>query len=229
MIRKYLVNPELKAEVKYWIQHNLTNYLKNNEENQTEIEHIIDYLQSDMAPERLRKMSYSQAKSNASKWNELLQKRASSIQENEDDVKPFIKFKSGFRFVQLVGENAFKREGAEMRHCVASYYNKSNTKVYSLRDVFNKPHCTIEVVGDNNIQQIKGKGNGSIHPNYIGKVVKFLEKLNVPVRTSELQNLGYTDLTEVDRDFTKFISQFKGAKFKTIGGKKYYFIHSKLE
>lgn len=231
MINKYLTNPDLTEEVKYWITRNLNNYLKKNEENQSEIEHIIDFLQSDMAPVRLRKMSYVQAKTSAEKWNNLLKKRGATIQETESDVKTFIKLTSGYRFVQLLGENAFKREGALMSHCVSSYFGKTNTKVYSLRDPQNNPHCTIEVVGNNDqIQQIKGKGNGSIHPNYIGKVLIFLKKLNIPVRDSELQNLGYININDVDSELLKYMkTKFKGAKFKKLGGKEYFYLNSKLE
>lgn len=231
MINKYLVNPDLTDEVKYWITHNLANYLKKNPENQTEIEHIIDFLSSDMAPTRLRKMSYSQAKAGADKWNELLQKRGASIQETDADVKPFIKLKSGYRFVQLITKAAYDREGALMRHCVGNYYGKNDVKIYSLRDPLNNPHCTIEVVGDaKSINQIKGKGNGSIHPDYIGKVLLFLKKLNVGVRSSELRNLGYEDLEFVTPGFTEWLlKSTRGAKFKVIDGKKYFYVNSKLE
>jgi len=50
MINKYLVNPELNTSVTTWINTVLSNYLSKthdeqvvNPENQTEIEHIIDF------------------------------------------------------------------------------------------------------------------------------------------------------------------------------------------
>jgi len=228
-MNKYL-RPDLKEEVKYWVEHNLANYLKKNPENQTEVEHIIDFLNSDMAPVRLRKMSYSEAKNGAEKWTSLLVKRGNSIDETDADVKKFIRYKSGYKWVQLVGENAFKREGALMSHCVGSYYGKTGVKVYSLRDPNNKPHCTIEVVGDSNIQQIKGRGNGSIHPNYIRFVLSFLRKLNVPVRESELQNLGYISLDEFSNGLTDYVrAKYPNAKFKKINGKEFFYVNSKVE
>ena len=60
-------------------------------------------------------------------------------------------FKDGFKFVLLKSESAYAREGKIMSHCAASYFGR-NSKIYSLRDENNNPHCTIEE--DN---QIKGK------------------------------------------------------------------------
>lgn len=150
-------------EVQFWIAHNLVNYLEKNPEVQDEIEHIIDYLISKDAPARLRGMAYAEAKSNAEKWVKAQAKKGEDIKETDKDTETVLDFNDGFRIVKLVGENAYKREGFLMRHCVASYFGK-NTEIYSLRDKDNLPHCTME-----KDQQIKGKGNGDIHPRYVGK------------------------------------------------------------
>ena len=63
------------GKVFVWITVNLNNYLKDNNENQDEIEHIIDYLVSDKCPERISKMAYNEAKSNTEKWNNTLIKK----------------------------------------------------------------------------------------------------------------------------------------------------------
>ena len=190
-------------EVLNWINTNLSNYLNKyngkdgskNLENQTEIEHIIDYLVSDEAPKRLKKMSYEEAKKNTDKWNKSLIKKGNEIQELENDIEIIKDFEDGFKIVKLVGENAFKREGYLMRHCVASYFGK-DTKVYSLRDDKNMPHCTME---EN--QQIKGKGNGSINPNYIKYIVAFLEEIGMSVGDNEMKNLGYINVEDLKSDF----------------------------
>lgn len=203
MLNKYLEQVK-NEEVKLWINTVLKNYLKKNPENQGEIEHILDYLQSEDAPTRLKKMSYIQAKSNTEKWMNKLKKKGNNIVELDEDVKPLIKWKDGMRLVQLVGENAFKREGFLMSHCVASYTNKQGVKVYSLRDKNNNPHCTIEVVGDKNVNQIKGKGNGPIHPKYIKYIIKVLKKtFNMEVKENEMRNLGYYVAPEGFLDFMK--------------------------
>ena len=155
----------------------------------TEAEHLLDWIEA-VKPPKLQKMRLVEAKTNADKWSKAQQAKGNDISETAKDVKLFMEV-GGFEIVQLVGENAFKREGLLMAHCCASYYGKKDTKIYSLRDNKNMPHCTIEVTGGNNIQQIKGKGNGEIHPNYIEAVIAFLEKIGLPVRDSEMENLGY--------------------------------------
>lgn len=189
-------------EVKYWISHNLSNYLKENPEVQDDIEHIIDYLVSDDAPKRLKSMSYDEAKSNAEKWTKAQQKKGQHIKEADDDTEVVLDFKDGFKVVRLVGENAYKREGYLMRHCIASYYG-SNTEIYSLRDKDNNPHCTME-----KDQQIKGKGNGDIHPKYIGYVVKFLEHIDMTVGDNEMKHLGYANMEKFKKELHKDTQYF---------------------
>jgi hypothetical protein len=211
-------------EVRNWINVNLRNYLKDNHEVITEVEHIIDYLNSDKAPNRLRKMSYEEAKGNAEKWTKSLIKRAADIVETEQDVEVAIDFKNGVKLVKLVGKNAFLREGKLMRHCVASYYDKDGCSVYSLRDASNRPHCTIEVQhGENdNINQIKGKGNGCIHPRYIKYVLKILKHFKIEVRDSEMSNLGYNSY---EHDYLELLDKCYGDKIKYImfNNKKYVY------
>jgi hypothetical protein len=180
-------------EVSYWIDHNLNNYLKTNPENQDDIEHILDYFMSDDAPKRLRPMSYTEAKINAEKWQKIQQKKGASIEEKPDDTETILDFNDGFRIVKLIGENAYKREGFLMSHCVASYYGNGK-EIYSLRDKDNMPHCTIEK--DN---QVKGKGNGNIHPKYIEYVIKFLEKVGMTVGDNEMKHLGYINVSKIKK------------------------------
>lgn len=132
-----------------------------------EVEHILDYLAQ--CNKKLERMSYEQAKKLTSVWDKSLQKKGKNIKEKPEDIEVVLDFKDGFKVVKLIGENAYKREGFLMRHCSASYFGK-NVEVYSLRDQDNIPHCTME-----KDKQIKGKGNGDIHPRYVDYVVKFLE------------------------------------------------------
>ena len=218
-----------KEEVKSWIQTTLTSFLKKNQENQGEIEHIIDYLNSPQAPKRLIRMSYDQAKASTDKWLKTMMKRGNNIVETDADVEIILRSKStGFRLVKLVGENAFKREGFLMKHCVASYAGKTDTEVYSLRDANNSPHCTIEVQQKNGeIAQIKGKGNGSIHPRYIRYVLKILKYFKMEIRDSEMQNLGYFLPSEGLRSFIDL--NFKSFQYISFQSKKYIYQKSKFE
>ena len=154
---------------------------------QQEVEHIIDFFLSDKAPKRFVRMSYKNAKQKAHDWVEVMNKKGAEIEEGQEDTEVVLDFGDGFKFVRLIGENAYKREGVLMRHCVASYYGR-DVEVYSLRDAKNRPHCTIE-----KDIQIKGKGNGSICPKYIDYVIRFLEWTGMRIRPSEMANLGYKD------------------------------------
>jgi len=219
-------------EVKEWINTTLNAYLKKNEENQSEIEHILDFLTSDRAPKRLRRMSYVQAKEGSAKWLKSLIKKGNNITEVEGkDITVEIDFKDGFKLVKLVSSDSFKREGNLMGHCVASYFGKEG-EVYSLRDSRNQPHCTIEVQGGrNDINQVKGKGNGSIHPAYVEYIMKSLEHFGMNIRESELRNLGYEDLEEVTPGLTKFLKDnFMGIKTKSFDGiGELFYANSKLK
>lgn len=209
MINKYLSQTN-KQEVKTWISTALAKRLNKDpsKDNQSEIEHIIDYLNSDRAPVRLQKMSYIQAKVNTDKWLTSLQKKGRNLVDTDTDVEIVKRYKSGLRLVKLVSENSYKREGTLMGHCVASYYGKKDTTIYSLRDFNNNPHCTIEILNNGrDINQIKGKGNGSIHPNYIKTIIAVLKHFKLEVRDSEMGNLGYTKVSPEDKQLIeKFVT-----------------------
>ena len=215
-----------KQEVKYWINHNLKNHLKKQPEIIGEIEHIIDFLNSDKAPERLRKMSYTQALKGSEQWVKTMNKQARNIVETEQDTKVEIDFKDGMRLVKLVGKKAFQREGKLMSHCISSYYTNDNCKIYSLRDSKNNPHCTIEVMNTGDVNQIKGKGNGSIHPNYIKYVMATLQHFGMNVRGSEMTNLGYSDFGEEETAF--LMKHFKDLKTVTFNDSVYIYNHQKF-
>ena len=216
MLKKYIDYAETTDQFLIdWINTVVKNRIKKEAENQGEIEHIIDYLKSDSAPKKIKKMSYTQAKEASEKWVLSLRKKGSDINETAEDTEVILDFNDGMKMVRLIGDNAFKREGFLMSHCVAGYAGKDT--IYSLRDKDNMPHCTIEWGN-----QIKGKGNGCIHPKYIDYVVRFLESKNMPMRDSEFENLGYF------RAENSFEEQFLDTHFPNA--KKYrnnlYFVES---
>jgi uncharacterized membrane-anchored protein YhcB (DUF1043 family) len=224
MISKYLEQTN-NSEIRNWINTTLAKRLKKLPEDQSEIEHILDYLASDLAPKRLQKMSYEQARIATQKWQSLLSKKGAELEDGPEDVKVIKRYKSGLRLVQLVSQDSYKREGTLMGHCVASYYGSRSCKVYSLRDFDNKPHATIEVeANERGIQQIKGKGNGSIHPRYVRTILAVLKHFKVPVRDSEMKNLGYTKLDKEEKEFV--VKHFgESAKFY----KDFFYNYSNLK
>lgn len=159
---------------------------------QGKFEHILDYFASKARPKRVQKMAFNDALEASEKWLKSITKAGRNITEVEGRDYQIVGKFDGFLLVKLLSKSAYKREGNLMSHCVSSYYGMEGHIIYSLRDELNKPHCTIEVVEENkNIQQIKGKGNGSIHPKYIKAVISFLKFLGMGIRSYELSNLGY--------------------------------------
>lgn len=190
-----------------------------------EREHVIDYLISDDAPKRLRKMSYAQAQASAKKWSEANQKRGRDRVEIDEDTELLVDLGEGSRIVKLLTKKAYEREGFLMRHCLGGYAPGSST-IYSLRDKNNDPHVTFEMTKNGEtIQQVKGKGNGSIHPRYIDPTLTFLKKIGVEVRPSEMKNLGYYHVSKGARAvFDRFIDPAgNGPAYSHIGGESYIF------
>ena len=199
----YAKHIEANNQTMAWIEHNLSNYLDKNEPKTEEIEHIIDYL-AQSTIKQMDRVTYEQAKNKSELWVKKLQSEAEKIKETKDDVEIIHDFKDGFKIVKLVGKNAYLREGKLMRNCVASYYGK-NTEIYSLRDKFNKPHCTME-----KDQQIKGKGNGDIHPKYVKYIIKFLELSGMTVGDDEMKHLGYINVEKYKKELSPDNKLFKG-------------------
>ena len=214
-----------KEEISFWIKHNLSNYLEKYPEITSEIEHILDYFVAHNEPLKLRKISYSQARAASEKWIEQLNKKSNEIIELDEDVKVVLNFEDDYKLVQLIGEDAFKREGTLMSHCVASYFNRES-EIYSLRDDKNMPHATFEK-NKKDINQIKGKGNGEIHPRYIKYVLKVLEYFKMNIKESELSHLGYIFLNLQQWKFLE--SNFTGIKYMTFNNKKFFYVRSSLK
>lgn len=191
--------------------------------NQGEVEHILDYLASDAAPKRLRKMSYQQAKVAAEKWTKANQKKGRSLIDDDGDIETIHDFLDGTRIVKLLTKKAYQREGTWMKHCVGGY-NPETTTVYSYRDAKNEPHATFEVSksGDQ-IVQIKGKGNGAIHPKYIHPILAFLKSIKFDIRPDDMINLGYAHMTkEIEGIVSRFVDRRgRGPEFVVISGEKY--------
>lgn len=213
------------AEVKEWVQTVLAARAKKHRVNQEEAEHIIDYLMSDAAPVRLRRMSYDAALNNSMKWSKARQKKGKHIKETEEDTEVIHDFLDGTKIVRLLSKKAYEREGFLMAHCVGGYDPKNST-IYSYRDIKNMPHATFEVAHhQGEIVQIKGKGNGAIHPKYVHPILTFLETIGLNIRSRDMSNLGYYTIPS---DALPLVTQFvdmagKSAPFVVIKGVKYLY------
>ena len=214
-----------KDEVIEWCKTVLAATCRKEQVPLADAEHVVDFLISDDAPSRLKRMSFAQAKAGAEAWTKKTQKLGHDLVDGEGDTEVFMELDGGMRIVKLLTPNAFKREGFLMRHCVGSM-SPANSAIYSLRDRENDPHVTFEVTRDGEtIQQIKGKGNGSIHPRYIESTLKFLERVGLQIRPADMVNLGYYNVTKAVQEMMhRFISPSgEGPKFIPLGGQEYLF------
>lgn len=188
----------------------------------SELEHILDFLVSPVAPQRLQKMSYADAKRKAGEWSKTNQKKGRDIVDGADDIETIHDFLDGTRIVRLKTKQALQREGFLMGHCVGGYSpDSANCMIYSYRDEKNRPHATFEVSKRaNEIVQIKGKGNGSIHPRYIHPILAFLKAVGMDVRPNDMANLGYH---HVEKEHHEFLKRIPLAWKQTvmIGGEAY--------
>lgn len=220
MYLDYAKGLNASSEVLSWVEKTLAAQLKKDTRPQGEVEHILDWAIRTNQQKMIR-MSYAQAKAKAEAWTKAQQKRGRDIDETDKDVKVIKKFKDGSKIVRLIGQSAYKREGFLMRHCVGSYYG-TDKEIYSYRDEKNNPHATFEVdKSGGQVMQVKGKGNGSIHPKYVRPVVTFLKHLGMEVREGEMQNLGYYQMgAEALKLAKEFCGEIPSIK---LGGQRYVY------
>lgn len=224
-ITEYARGIGAKEEIQEWCKTILAAAHRKESVSISDAEHIIDFLMSNDAPTRLRRMSFAQAKAGADAWTKKNQKHGKDIEESDKDAELFMELDNGSRIVKLLTPNAFKREGFLMRHCVGSM-NPENASIYSLRDSSNNPHVTFEVARDGKtIQQIKGKGNGCIHPRYINSTLEFLKRVGLEIRPADMSNLGYYHVTHEAQDMmNRFIlASGESPQFIPLGGHEYLF------
>jgi hypothetical protein len=109
-----------------------------------------------------------------------------------------------------------------MSHCVGGYTLTNDCLIYSYRDSKNMPHATFEVRKSNNeIIQIKGKGNGAIHPKYIDPILEFLKAIGMDIRPSDMINLGYH---HIQKDHLEYLNKSKARdQIVIICGEAYAF------
>lgn len=216
-------------EITMWLSTVMSAELKKRPKESHELEHVIDYLCSSQGPKKLRRMSYAQANTKALEWSKAQQKRGKNMEDGSEDIRLIHDFLDGSTIVQLLTDKAFKREGFLMSHCVGSYNPKEST-IYSYRDAKNMPHATFEVVKDGGmINQIKGKGNGPIHPKYIHPIIVFLKSIGMEVRPPDMANLGYVHVPLKAVELINLYVDESGqkAKFTTLFGESYLYAEAK--
>lgn len=204
-IEKYAMHLNASDEIISWIKTAAKNAIKKQLTSETELEHVVDFFLSAAAPKRLQKMSVVDAKRKAKEWSESNQKKGKDLQDATDDIDTIHDFLDGTKIVKLKTKKAYQREGFLMSHCSGGYDpSNKDCHIYSYRDAKNIPHATFEVKKSNNeIIQIKGKGNGAIHPKYIHPILAFLKAIGMEIRPNDMQNLGYYHMPIEHLDFLK--------------------------
>lgn len=130
--------------------------------------HWIDYLLT--LPERDIRMTVDQLVTAVAAWDKQLakQKLIASLSDGVEFIEsPALDATDGYYMVKLLTQTAYKSEGAVMSHCVAGYFGRQNTLIYSLRRQEQaKPCATIEVKitknGEHKIVQVKAFANKKI-------------------------------------------------------------------
>lgn len=180
-IDKFLNNKH--PEVDNWVKTHLAGYLKKYDSHDLklehhEIEHILDFLNNQFDNNiklRLSRLSVQDAHSKSSQWITKLNKNAKiKTSESKFDISIIKTYDSGYYWVKLKSSSAYTREGSLMGHCVSSYKGKKDSQIFSLRDKSNQPHCTIEILKNNTLKQIKGKANSSVVNKYSVFILDFL-------------------------------------------------------
>ena len=113
----------------------------------------------------------------------IIKKRLEEAQR-EGVIETIKEYPDGYKWVWVRGEQALKREGAMMGHCVGdeaqcyiSDTEKGLLKIFSLRDRQNKPHASIEYnIASKSVEQIKGKQNSPVVKKYRDYVVDFINQ-----------------------------------------------------
>lgn len=219
-IWRYAVSLNANSETFNWLTTVARSALKKKQTTESELEHVVDFLMSDKAPARLRKLNIKDAKRLAKEWSERNQKKGKNLNDSDDDIDVIHDFLDGTKIVMLKTKKAFEREGFLMSHCVGGYSMSNDVLIYSYRDSKNMPHATFEVRKNNNeIVQIKGKGNGDIHPKYIHQILAFLKAIGMDIRPSEMKNLGYHHIDKSHIEFLKKTGAWK--QVTVISGEHY--------
>lgn len=196
---RFLTSKLLKLQdLKHYplVQQWLTKYEQQllGEYTEEEIDHAIEWLMQYKKEDMLLTLGVEKVINSSKRWTRLLIQQATNLVEQDSDVEICVALENGYKIVKLLNENAYKYEGREMGHCVASYANKKTT-VYSLRDQYNKPHATFEV-NNQEIVQLQGKQNNAIKSVYAIYVLEGLKKLDLKLNANYLSKIGFSEVAE---------------------------------
>lgn len=175
--------------IEEWKNRNLKNYLRktnivvfDNKKyilTKENIQTIINWLQSEEASrqrKRLLRMSVPDALKMSKIWTEKMNRKKYRLNLLAETDK-IMELHNGFFVVKLKTKKSYEIEGDDMLNCVDTFFDRTDSVIYSLRDKFNHPHCTIEI-RDKIVYQIKGKLNNSVPKKYHPYIYEFLNSFD---------------------------------------------------
>lgn len=136
-----------------------------------ELRYIIDW--SRAKHKTISDMDYSEALANSYSWHQSLIVGSEPTGKYKTKEVVFT-FPNLWTIVKITESEDLRVEGNLMGHCVggySSYVKNGTSEIYSLRDISNNPHVTIEVK-KNKVAQIQGKQNKK-------PIMKYMELLFV--------------------------------------------------
>lgn len=134
------------------------------------IQHVLDWFRSGAAPEKLDRLTVPEAFKQSDAWTQKFLKKKVDEEEAGVGEKIIKQYDDGYSWREMISEASLAREGKLMGHCAGGYWKNvesGQVAIWSLRDKKNEPHCTMELhPGTEYIQQIKGKQNAAVVPQY---------------------------------------------------------------
>ena len=138
---------------------------------------------------RLDRISYPQALDATRLWHAALAAQM-TVEEWAGDAELEQQFGDGYRIVRLKTPRALEIEGTRMGHCVGAYDDdlRRGTVILSLRDPQNRPHCTMELIGQK-VFQVKGKQNRPPVAKYRPYIRQFVALRHLEI-VDDIDNVG---------------------------------------
>lgn len=150
---------------------------------------VIDYLNTLSSIN----FGYEQALKKAERWHkELAEKdRIEPASFDDETATIFKQYKNGWTWKHLRTKIDYKYEGDLMGHCIGGH-NPEKQNAFSLRDVNNEPHVTIEISKSvpKEVRQIKGQAN-TVPKKYKKHIVDFFNSYDeLAIDCKDAINLG---------------------------------------
>lgn len=185
------------------------------------VQHIVDFLREKLHIQQnynIKSLQAEEAFKQSEEWTKSLTKKKLKKEGEGTDYIIIKEFDNGWFWADLISKNATETEGNKMGHCVGgmSYWTavqSGKTKIFSLRDPSNDPHCTIEYdIANQAIRQIKGKQNRAVISKYMPYVVAFLSDSSVPIKSISAYELSLNGLIKSKTGFLSLRDLPEGAE-----------------